>query len=125
MLIFLCTWFLLALRFCVATRSKKHFNLFHFRSREGWLSTSLSCKPVKWGFIFFVTFINGHWLHRCHETEPSFLQTQVDGGIVCLLVIFLRPTPQFTGGKKHSEERAALFASVCNCLVRTFIQYHC
>jgi len=83
MLIFFCTQFRLAPHFCVATRSKKHFKLFHFRSREDCFSIVPSCKPVKLDFIFFSAFINGHWLCRCHETEPSFLQTQVDGGIVC------------------------------------------
>ena len=44
------------------------------------------------------------------KQNNHFSLSQVDAEIVCLLVIFLRPTPQITGGKKQSDEGVALFA---------------
>jgi len=94
MLIFLCTKFLLALRAWVATRSKKHFKLFRFRSREDCFSIFLSCKPVKLDFIssFALPFLELGFVDAVKQNN-HFSQSQVDTEIVCLLIIFLRPTP--------------------------------
>ncbi len=94
MLIFRCTQFLLALRFCIAIRSKKHFKLFRFRSREDCFSNFLSCKPIKLDFISFfaLPFLELSFVDAVKQNN-HFSQIQVACENACLLVVFLRPTP--------------------------------